>query len=170
MIFRLVSRWRGPRRVFWDDACAGLAAILIIITAGLWQWTARDIYYILNLAAGLAPLEADFATRLIRGLKASLIVELFFYTSLFLVKLSFLLFFRRLGSNVRGQKHIWWSVFAFAVIGYLVSIGNVEYHCLVNTSVVYIETHCSSQTAIHFTTATLITNCVLDVLSDVASE
>lgn len=169
MILRLTSRWRGPKRLFWDDACAGLAATLVLITASLWQWAARDIYYFLNLAAGLVPLEADFSIRLHRGLMASLIVELFFYTSLFLVKLSFLFFFRRLGTHVRGQKYIWWPIFAFSSVSYLISIGNVEYHCLINTTA-YIEGFCSSQEAIAFTTATLVTNCVLDVLSDFASK
>lgn len=170
MILRLISRWRGPGRLYWDDACAGVAAVLVLITAALWQWAAADIYYFLNLDAGLVPLEADFPIRLLRGLKASLVVELFFYTSLFLVKMSFLLFFRRLGSHVRGQKYIWWPVFALAVVSYLVSVGDVEYHCLVNASVAHLETYCSSQDAINFTTTTLIANCVLDVLSDFASK
>lgn len=164
--FRLISRWLVTRRIYWDDVCAVFAAILVLITACLWQWAAEDIYYILNLAAGLVPLEADFLERLFRGLRASLIVELFFYTSLFLVKLSFLLFFRRLGSNVRGQKSIWWPAFALSVICYLVSIGDVEYKCLVNSSALYIQTYCTSDDAIYFTTTTLIVNCVLDVLSD----
>lgn len=166
----MIARWKGPRRLFWDDACAILAAVLVLVTATLWQWAARDLYYILRLAAGLVPLEADYATRLYRGLKVSLTVELFFYTALFLIKLSFLLFFRRLGSHVRGQKYIWWPVFALAVTSYLVSVGDVEYHCLVGRTVEYLETQCSTQTAIRFTTATLIVNCVLDVISDFASK
>lgn len=170
MIVRLISRWRGPKRLYWDDAFAGLAAILVLITASLWQWAARDIYYFLELYAGLVAVEADYPTRLFRGLKASLIVELFFYTSLFLVKMSFLLFFRRLGSHVRGQKLFWWPAFALSVVSYLVSVGDVEYHCLVNTTVAYLESYCTSQDAIHFTTTTLIANCVLDVLSDFSSK
>lgn len=50
------------------------------------------------------------------------------------------------------------------------SIGNVEYECLVNTTVEHILDYCTSQAAIEFTTATLVVNCVLDVLSDFASK
>lgn len=144
--------------------------MLVLATACLWQWAAKDIYYFLELDAGLVALEADFPTRLFRGLKASLVVELFFYTSLFLVKLSFLFFFRRLGSHVRGQQYVWWPGFSLSVVTYLVSVGDVEYHCLVNATVAYLQSYCSSQKAINFTTNTLIINCVLDVLSDFASK
>lgn len=170
IVFRLVSRWRGPKRLYWDDACAVLAAVLVLITACLWQWALKDIYYFINLNAGLVALQADYPTRLLQGLKISLIVELFFYTSLFLAKMSFLVFFRRLGNNVRGQTYVWWPAFTLSVISYVISVGDVEYHCLVGETAVYIQTYCSSQKTIHYQTATLIANCVLDVLSDFASK
>lgn len=170
LTFRVIARWRGHGRLFWDDACSVFAGALVVTTAGLWQWAVRDIYYILNVAAGLAPLAVDFPQRLLRGQKAAFIVELFFYSSLFIVKLSFLLFFRRLGSNVRNQKYVWWPALALSVVCYLVSIGDVQYECLINTTAEHLMTYCTTQEAIRFTTVTLIINCVLDVLSDIASK
>lgn len=170
LAFRLAARWRGQRRLFWDDACSIFAGSLVIITAILWQWAVRDVYYVLNVAAGLAPVQADFAERIFRGLMVSLIVQLFFYTSLFVVKLSFLLFFRRLGSKVRGQGLAWWPALALSVVCYLVSVGDVQYDCSVNATLEHILESCTSPAAIQFTAVSLIINCVLDVLSGIASK
>jgi hypothetical protein len=54
-----------------------------------------------------------------------------FYSSLWKIKLSFLIFFRKLGQNVKGQKALWWCVSAFTAASYLVCIGNLEYNRLV---------------------------------------
>ena len=162
------------RRMYWDDACAAFAAVLVLITACLWQWAAKDICHILNLAAGLVPLEADFMEQLFRGLQAYEPVSLWSSSStfhFFLIKLSSMLFFRRLGSNVGGQKPIWWPAFALSIICYIVSIGDVENKCLVNSSALYIPTYCStSDDAMYFITTTLIVNCVLDILYDFTSK
>lgn len=55
-----------------------------------------------------------------------------FYSNLWTIKLSFLIFFRKLGQNVIGQKALWWGVSAFTAASYLVCIGNLEYNCLVH--------------------------------------
>ncbi|KAJ4392295.1 hypothetical protein N0V93_005920 [Gnomoniopsis smithogilvyi] len=84
------------------------------------------MYYILDVSAGLATPDADFVVRVIRFARIQFVVELFFYTTLFAVKLSFLLFFRRLGHRVNGQQYIWWPVFIFAWISYAVSVGDIQ--------------------------------------------
>lgn len=169
VVLRLYLRWHGPRRLFWEDAFLLFAYVLSPITAALWQWAAKDMYYTLNVEAGLAAYETDFLERLRRWLIVNLVVELFFYSSLLSVKLSFLFFFKRLGSKVQGQKYVWWPVLGFSITAFLVSLGDVQYECLVG-DMTYIVTYCGTSPAGRFTTITLQVNCVLDVLSDFLSK
>lgn len=139
-----------------------------MITGALWQWAAKDMYYVIDVEAGLRSFEPDFFSHLRRWLIVSLIVELFFYTSLVLVKLSFLFFFRRLGSGIDYYQRIWWPVAAICLITYFVSVGDVDYKCLLGPND-FLTTVCNSHKRISSTDKTLIANAVLDVISDFLS-
>ena len=101
--------------------------------------------------------------------KSAVVVLVFFYTSLWAIKTSFLLFFRRLGHNVTGQKVIWWCVFGFTVASYFVCIGDIQYTCLA-APLENIFDHCSTNAALRFQRITLQFNCAIDVLTDFASK
>ncbi|KAM4064609.1 hypothetical protein HRG_005022 [Hirsutella rhossiliensis] len=165
LLVRLYSRFRGPRRLYWDDLFVIVAFALALVTAALWQWVAPDMYYLLNVAAGFAPPTPDVFDRQRVWLRVSLVVELFFYTSLTAVKLAFLFFFRRLGHNVPGQKYMWWPIFLFTLAIWVASMGNVQYRCLVGP-VEDLNGYCGEPSAIEFTTITLKVNCALDIFSD----
>lgn len=128
------------------------------------------MYYILNLQAGLVPLEADYSTRLMRELKISFTTEIFFYATLFFIKVSFILFFKRLGSNVRGQAYIRWPALALSAICFVASVGDMGFHCLINSDVEYLQTNCISRKFDTIMTNAVTANCVLDVISDLASK
>ncbi|KAI0543429.1 hypothetical protein F4679DRAFT_568787 [Xylaria curta] len=162
---RLYSRYRGPRRLFWDDIFAVSSFSLVLITGALWQWAARDMYYVINVQAGLATFEADFYERVKRWLLVSLIVELFFYTSLVLVKFAFLFFFRRLGNGIDYFRYVWWPVAALSLISFLASVGDVNYRCLVGPLDVVLG-ECNTAGVIDWTDRTLKANAALDVASD----
>lgn len=169
LVLRLVSRFRaGSRQLFLDDWFAIFASILVLITAALWQWTAADMYYVLDISAGLSVPDADFYTKLILFARIQFVVEFFFYTTLIAVKLSFLLFFRRLGQRVQGQQYIWWPVLFFSLVSYIVSLGDIQYACELGPAETLV-TYCNSASATNFTTATLKANCALDVFSDFLS-
>lgn len=173
MIFvaiRLASRWRGQGRFFWDDLFALFAAALILVTASLWQWEARDMYYVLNLQAGLVLPEADFSIRLIRELKVSFMSQIFFYTALFCIKLALIIFFGRLGSKVRGQKYVRWPALILSATCYFVSVGDIGFHCLINSDIMYLSTYCVSKEWAKKMSTAVAANCVLDIVSDVASK
>ncbi|RWA09017.1 hypothetical protein EKO27_g6090 [Xylaria grammica] len=165
VIIRLCSRFRGPGRLYWDDAFVIFALALSIVTAALWQWQAPNMYFILNVSAGFTPPTPEIFQKQIIWLKVSLIVELFFYTGSTCVKLSFLFFFRRLGHNVSKFRYLWWPVFLFTIAVWLAAIGNVQYHCLVG-SLEELNGYCDTEPAINFTTITLKVNCALDVFTD----
>lgn len=166
---RLVSRFQGPHRLFLDDGLVVFPWLLSLVTAAVWQWAARDMYYIMNVQAGLAIFAPDkYLPSLRNWLNASLIAELFFYTALFSIKLSFLFFFRRLGNKIKHFRYIWWGVLFVTVSCYLASVGNVDYKCLVGT-IEQITVVCQTKHEINFTTATLKANAALDIVTDFMS-
>jgi hypothetical protein len=166
---RLYARFRGPRRLYWDDAFVIVATVPSLATAILWQWAAPAMYYTLNVTAGLALPTANFPSEMERWLRVSYAVQIFFYVSLTTVKLSLLFFFRRLGYHMDRLKYVWWPVVAFTVAVCGASIGNSQWRCLIG-SAEYIIATCDQPSAIEFTTVTLKVNCALDVFSDFLSE
>lgn len=126
------------------------------------------MYYILDISSGLTAPGADFFPKLIVFTRIQFVILIFFYTTLFAVKLSFLFFFRRLGQRVHGQQYIWWPVLVFSLISYAVSLGDIQYTCLLGPAESLV-TYCNFASATNFTLATLKVNCALDVFSDLLS-
>lgn len=126
------------------------------------------MYYVLKISAGVTAPGADFFPRLTSFARVQFAVELFFHTTLFAVKLSFLFFFRRLGQRVQGQQYIWWPVLFFSVASYAVSVGDIQYACELGPAETLV-TYCNSASATNYTAATLKINCALDVFSDFLS-
>ncbi|KAI1451394.1 hypothetical protein F4805DRAFT_473809 [Annulohypoxylon moriforme] len=162
---RLYSRFRGPRRLFWDDPFAIFAFILILVTGALWQWRAKDMYLFNHIQAGIAPYESDFFLIMKNWLATSLIVEIFFYTSLISIKLSFLFFFWRLGNGVNYFKYLWWPVLFLSLSSYFAAIGDINYPCLVG-SVDFIISECAKSERKNASSIALKVNCALDVFTD----
>lgn len=163
-----MSRLRGPRRLYWDDAFAILAEALLLANASVWQWGAKSTYSGLDVDNGSQALGPEFYPNLRKTLDAQFFAELVFYTTLILVKLSFLFFFRRLGENVRNQKRIWWPVLALSLATYFISIGDIHYRCLVRSVDAVLE-YCSLPANVSFNMTTLKANMTLDVVSDFLS-
>lgn len=168
--FRILSRIKLFKRLYWDDVLVVFALIFALASAIIWQaFMAHDMYELMNVSAGLALPGPNFLADGRRYSRASLAILILFYSTLWSIKLSFLIFFRRLGKNVLRQKLIWWPVFGFTVASYVVAIGVLQYRCLVN-SMIYLIEHCTNDSAIQFQRATLLCTCILDVLTDLSSE
>ena len=170
LLIRLFARWKGFKKLFVDDAFVIFAWLLALLTAVDWQVVARWMYQFIAVTSGQQwPPPISFVKDSERYYKGSVIVLVFFYTSLWAVKISFLLFFRRLGQNVAGQKVLWWCVFAFTLASYFVCIGDIQFSCLA-APLEDIFAHCSLDAAVHFQRSTLKFNCAIDVITDFASK
>ncbi|KID97563.1 hypothetical protein MAJ_06435, partial [Metarhizium majus ARSEF 297] len=159
---RLYARSRTSRRLYLDDLFISFAYVLVVVTAALWQWGAKDMYYILNANAGLVQVGPDFVTRMRRFLLVSFIAEMFFYTILMLFKLSLLFFVKRLGSSVDRFKYFWWPTLVFSMCTYLVAVGDIDYKCLFAT-LEDITVRCNSPSGTYFLKVTLDVNCALHI-------
>ena len=169
LAIRLFARWKSFRKLFLDDIAVIFAWALALLTAIDWQVVAGPIYQFMAFECGrLWPLPASFVNDMERYSKGAMIVLIFFYTSLGAVKLSFLLFFRRLGHNVTGPKFLWWCILTITLLTYLLCIRTIQYSCLA-FSFQYTLLNCSKPSAIHFELVTLKLNCAYDVVTDFLS-
>ncbi|KAI4258269.1 MAG: hypothetical protein L6R42_005202 [Xanthoria sp. 1 TBL-2021] len=119
----------------------------------------------MRVSAGLEMPGEDFAQAAGSYFKATLAIIVLFYSALWSIKISFLLFFRRLGNNVRGQRRIWWPVLGVTVATYFACIGSIQYACLVS-SFEYLAANCATPAATSFQQITLKLNCAWDVITD----
>ena len=140
-VTRAAGRIKAFRRLYADDAMVLIACLLLMTNAWIWQMSKDDLYEVIAVASGqLYPPPSDFSTNTRAYLRRSVAVIAFFYSGLWAVKLSFMLFFRRLAQNVTGQKGLWWTILVIVVATWLACLGTIHYCCLAG-SFEYIESN-----------------------------
>ena len=113
---------------------------MFFINTVLWQLYAKYLYENLAVSSGqLLPPPPNFDNDTITYLKATVVVIVFFYTGLWTIKFSFLVLFRRLGHNVKGQRIHWWVVTAITVASWIATFGTLQYSCLLPSDFAYLE-------------------------------
>ena len=140
-VTRVAGRIKAFRRLYADDAMVLIACLLLMTNALIWQVSKDDMYEVIAVASGqLYPPPSDLSTNATAYLRRSVAVRVFFYSGLWAVKLSFMLFFRRLAQNVTGQKGLWWTILVIVVATWLACAGTTDYRCLAG-SFEYIESN-----------------------------
>lgn len=159
-------------RLWFDDLFVFIGWSMVLATTIIWHFTAHDMFQSTAVASGqLSPTSVPtYIQDSEHYLRSSIAVIVLFYSSLAAIKLSFLLFFHRLntGVHVKVQTIQWWVVFAFTIATWLASIGTINYQCLA-PAYLKIAATCIQQWSVDFNWATLIANCVMDVVTDVLS-
>jgi hypothetical protein len=162
------------------------AWLLFLTNTVLWQIYKKYLYENLLVSSGrLVPIPATLPQDIEKYLKVSIAIIMFFYTGLWLIKFSFLAFFRRLGTNVKGQKLHWWIVFIITFVTWIITFGTIEYRCLAvpfdkifgmyQPSRLVVEhylqgsVYCTTEAAVQFQRRTLFYNMAMDVITDTMS-
>ena len=131
---RISARVAVFQQLFWDDLLVFLAWCMFLANTIIWQFNKGKLYENLGVISGdIFPPPASLPQDTEAYLKASLVVYLFFYSSLWFIKFSFLVFFRPLGYQVKGQNTLWWTVTAITIASWLASIGTIEFACLIRS-------------------------------------
>lgn len=130
---RCVIKIKTFKRVAADDIVAIAAWILFLVNVILWTIMAPRLYENYHMLQGKGPIdEAGMARNWERyGEFVHVIApfKMMFYTSLWTVKISLLLFFRKLGHQIRSHEIWWWCVLVVTVSTWLVCIGDIDYTC-----------------------------------------
>lgn len=146
-----------------------MAWIPALCTAIDWQVVSKFMYkFILVTSGQVWPPPQNFIHDTERYYKGSMVVLVLFYTSLWSVKISFLLFFKRLAQDLTALRIQWWVIFVFTILSYLACFADTQYWCLVAPLPKIFE-KCSTDSAIYWTLFTLKFNCAMDVVTDCLS-
>lgn len=131
--FRIYVRIKSFQRIYADDVLVIIAWLMFLVSAAIWQSQQQAMYEQFILAAGtFIPTPEQLAAET-KFLRSEVAITILIFTSLWIVKLSFLIFFQRLGQKVRGQRIWWWCVTGFTVITWATCIGTMSFKCLLRS-------------------------------------
>ena len=102
---------------------------MLLGTSITWQVMGPILYDYYAILAGQKIAGPDFLDTYAKFLRAVVPFNVLFISTLWAVKLSFLLFFRRLGSKIRGHAIWWWIVLCITIATYFACIGDTDYRC-----------------------------------------
>lgn len=129
LAFRLCVKLRAFRKLYVDDYLVVLAWLIKLTTSILWQIKLPAMYEQYAVQSGQKPITPGFFERDAVFLRYIVPLNILFYSCLWAVKISFLVFFRRLGSNVRNQKIWWWFVLILTILAWVACIADIRYQC-----------------------------------------
>lgn len=165
---RLWIRLRVFCKLQPDDPLVIFAWILSIANAAIWTAVRKDLYFNLALATGqITTMPADLFERLERLLRGNLAAYILSYVSLWSIKISFVVFFRRFGDKLRNQRIAWYATLGFCLASFAVCLGTVDYRCLTASGMNMLQV-CMEPRTTSFEFVTLRLTTALDVLTDFA--
>lgn len=107
------------RRLFADDTCVYLAVVILIALGVLYNHAIPVIFNIERIVRGEAIVSLDFKEQIDYFLKLQFSIIILFWTTLWAVKLSFLVFYRKILAGLPSHI-IWWKlIFVLTVLAYL---------------------------------------------------
>ncbi|KAI0798343.1 hypothetical protein GGR55DRAFT_556842 [Xylaria sp. FL0064] len=106
-----------------------LSLLILIALASILQVYVGDIYSLTRVGRGLAPAGPDFVQIFLNGLRAEGLILVIGVLGIYTIKFNFLLFFYRLGHQIRIYRVVWWVAMSFVAASLAVSLGIIPYNC-----------------------------------------
>ena len=103
--------------------------ILLLITAVIWQLNVWRLYEEFAILTGEEPFSLQFVDNYAGFAPLVAVWNILFYTSLWSIKISFLLFFRQLGSRAKGFQTWWWIVFVIVICCWVPCLADNNWKC-----------------------------------------
>ncbi|KAL1594299.1 hypothetical protein SLS60_010056 [Paraconiothyrium brasiliense] len=164
-ILRFCIRSMIFRRLFVEDYLMVAAmAVLIAISAVLHVYLG-DLYELLHVQNMLKAPGPDFMNQMTRGLKGDAIAIVLSIVGLWMIKLNFLLFFYRIGYQIRAYLITWWVALALVMACGVINLGMVPYDCMLG-DVMHITVTCAMESRVSKIYTLYVVSVVIDVLSD----
>ncbi|KAF2443117.1 hypothetical protein P171DRAFT_345637, partial [Karstenula rhodostoma CBS 690.94] len=139
-------------------------AVLIAISVVL-QFYLGDLYALLHVQNMLAAPGPDFINQMTRGLKGDAIAIVLSIIGLWVIKLNFLLFFYRIGYQIKSYLITWWVALVVVMACGVVNLGMVPYDCMLG-STMHITVVCAVESRVQKIYNLYIVSVAIDVLSD----
>ena len=111
-----------------------VAWLLSLGNAIAWSSMYKQMYQVISLSKSSTTIDfskvpPNIAWMQKRYLNGQLSAYLLSFTGLWLIKLSFVFFFRQLGNRYRTQKILWWVVLVLVIACYGGTLGCLDYKC-----------------------------------------
>lgn len=165
---RAYIRYVCLHHFLFEDLLMLLALGCHLAIAIIGQLSLADIYMLTAAEHGGA-IGPNFFTEALHALKAFGVMSVLSLAGSWLIKLNFLLFFYRLGNQVRLYRIMWWVVFVFSIGCGASCFGLLQYDCMFgDMQTVFVQ--CATVSATRHTYIYVIMTAVLDILSDISSE
>lgn len=166
---RLYIRYHCFRKLLTDDYIMMFSFVLLAAVAGTGQAYIKDIYYVVDLENGRQLPDATTPKRMQDGLRsfgAEMIMSVIGITA---VKINFLFFFKRLGTQITSYLVFWWICLVIVVGCGAVNLGLLDYKC-VYADLQYTFMHCTQRSTLKRYFNFQKVSVSLDVVSDVFSK
>ncbi|CAG8960055.1 hypothetical protein HYFRA_00010533 [Hymenoscyphus fraxineus] len=169
VVFRLSIRLKTAGRIWLDDILIILAWLMVLGSTTLYQVEATNLYNHFPLVTGALPATPYNLKNEVSLLYAELAEFVLAYTTLLLVKLSILWFFRRLFLTPQQSawlKSWWWFVTGWVFASWAACIATIPYNCLIKP-IPYILNLCAVPEGITYVWINLQLSCATDIVADV---
>lgn len=173
---RAYIRYACFRRLVLEDYLMLVALLLHIAETVLIQMFVQYMYDVEGVNKGDTSKigRPDFfpnARKGIGGMGASISASV---VGVLIIKLNFLLFFKKLGASIRRFTIAWWCVFAFTVGGLIAQVTMMatmeQFTCFFSSAEYIFSDHCGSPAASRRIIINAIFNCVVDAVADILSK
>ena len=146
-----------------------MALTILVTMAVLYTLINKIIFQVVLVGENLTPPTAEFANQLPFFLKAQFAIIVLFWTTLWAVKFSFLMYYKKLFVGLPGHmQKCWWAVVIFSVLAYLGCWVTQLLSC--DPIPTYFNNHCNTSKDIFISNLSLYYAMGVDVICDILSE
>ncbi|KAK7974517.1 hypothetical protein PG989_016365 [Apiospora arundinis] len=167
LFIRLYIRLACFRKLWYDDYLMLVAYVLHTAEAILIQLFLKDAYDLEKAERGdmsvMGPEFLPNSRKAFVALGTSINITM---VGVLIIKLSFMLFFRRLGTNIRYFNAVWWGILLFTVAAAAAQIGMQDFGCFFADITYILSEKCTSDTVLHRIFINAIFSAIVDALSD----
>lgn len=156
-------------RLFLEDYLMIFSLFLLLGATIIGQLCVSYIYNMVAVGNGTAIPSLDFMSDTTTGLRSFAALMILNYVGIWLIKLNFLLFFRRLGNHVKTYRIMWWVAVGFNLAAGAIVIGTMDYKCLMPPAEEVFASCNNPQASMRSYTISKV-SCSLDVVCDVMSK
>lgn len=141
LAFRIFVRIKSFRMIYADDVLVLTAWLMFFVSSVIWQTQQMALsqqmalYEEFGSGSGTfvpTPEQLEAGKTLQTLLRCDVVITILYLTALWTVKLSFLIFFRRLSQKVQGQN-MWWCVTGLTVVTWVTCVGITPFKCFLGS-------------------------------------
>jgi hypothetical protein len=168
---RSYVRYAYFRLLLFEDYLMLFALVIHTAEAILIQLYVQYVYNLEAVGKGdLSKITPDFMPNSRKGFIAVGTSINLTIIGVLIVKLNFLLFFRRLGKNLNRFNIAWWTILTFTIAVTIAQITMQRFGCFFGEIMYIFSGHCTDKDALKHISVNAIFSAVVDAISDFMSK